>query len=162
ARPHDRAKDLAPKPRELASGLHQKKRPPFPRAPVPSGDRPPYLAPVRPLPNRDLSVPCRRTRGLDTARRLTGRHLPPTHTPPRTPSLGEVGEKSTPYIEPQIRGESFYDRVSSMLMAVVVGAFLIFAWLSIIWATTGAYASRVTMPVEIVEGYGGGGGSPEG
>jgi hypothetical protein len=64
--------------------------------------------------------------------------------------------------EPLVRGESLYDRVSSMLMAVVIGAMLVVGWLALIYATNQAYASRVTAPLQLVEVYGGGGGSPEG
>jgi hypothetical protein len=64
--------------------------------------------------------------------------------------------------EPKILGESLYDRVTSMLMAVVAGAFLVVAWLGLIYMTSQAYASRVSAPLEIVEVYGGGGGSPDG
>ena len=64
--------------------------------------------------------------------------------------------------EPRVRGESGYDRVSSMLMAVVIGALLVVGWLALIYATNQAYASRVTAPLQIIEVYGGGGGSPGG
>jgi hypothetical protein len=64
--------------------------------------------------------------------------------------------------EPRVRGESRYDQVSSMLMAVVMGAMLIAGWLFLVYQTTEAYASRVTAPLEIVEVSGSGGGSPEG
>ena len=64
--------------------------------------------------------------------------------------------------EPQVRGESLYDQVTSGLMAVVVGALLVFGWMVLILATRDAYATRVSAPVEIIEVYGGGGGSPEG
>jgi hypothetical protein len=47
-------------------------------------------------------------------------------------------------------------------MAVVIGALCVVGWLLLIYATNQAYASRVTAPLEIVEVYGGGGGSPEG
>ena len=62
----------------------------------------------------------------------------------------------------RVRGESRYDQVSSLLMAAVVGAMLVVGWLTLIYATTRAYAARVTAPLEIVEVFGGGGGSPEG
>lgn len=65
-------------------------------------------------------------------------------------------------VEPKVRGESFYDRVTSLLMAVVAGAMLVVGWLGLIYMTSQAYASRVSAPLEIVEVYGGGGGSPEG
>src|SRR5829696_1742643 len=64
--------------------------------------------------------------------------------------------------EPVVRGESRYDRVTSFLMAVVVGALLIVGWLALVYATNQAYASRVTAPLEIVDVFGGGGGSPDG
>jgi len=64
-------------------------------------------------------------------------------------------------LEPHVRGESLYDRVTSGLIASVTGAALIFAWLSLIWITQQAYASRVTAPIEIIE-VSGGGGDPNG
>jgi hypothetical protein len=62
----------------------------------------------------------------------------------------------------RIYGESAYDRVSSMLLAVVLGALLVFGWLSLIAATTSAYQARVTQPIEVIEVSGGGGGTPDG
>jgi hypothetical protein len=69
---------------------------------------------------------------------------------------------STVRFAPVIRGESLYDRVTSILMAVVIGALCVVGWLLLIYTTNQAYASRVTAPLEIIEVYGGGGGSPEG
>lgn len=66
-----------------------------------------------------------------------------------------------PY-EPMVRGESAYDRVTAMLMSVVIGAALIVGWLWLIIYTNQAYAQKVPAKLEIVEVYGGGGGSPEG
>lgn len=65
-------------------------------------------------------------------------------------------------IRARIYGESAYDRVTSMLLAVVMGALMVFGWLTIIAATTSAYQSRATRPVMVIEVSGGGGGSPEG
>jgi hypothetical protein len=79
--------------------------------------------------------------------------------PARTPEVGPLRPQWN--FEPKIRGESRYDRVTSMLMATVVGAALVVAWLGMIYLTNKAYASRVTAPLEIVD-VGGGGGSPEG
>src|SRR3954452_18174859 len=63
---------------------------------------------------------------------------------------------------PLVRGESFHDQFTSFLMSVVIGALLVVGWLALIYATNQAYASRVTAPLEIVDVFGGGGGSPEG
>ena len=73
------------------------------------------------------------------------------------PSIAE-----TPRAEPgaRIYGESAYDRVTSMLLAVVLGALLVFGWLSLIAATTSAYQARVSQPIEVIEVGGGGGGDP--
>ncbi len=74
-----------------------------------------------------------------------------------------AGEASVPLrFEARIYGESAYDRVTSLLFAVVMGALIVFGWLSVIAATTSAYASRITQPVRVVEVSGGGGGSAEG
>jgi hypothetical protein len=62
----------------------------------------------------------------------------------------------------RIYGETAYDRVTSLLLAVVLGAMLVFGWLSIIAATTSAYQARVTQPIEVIEVSGGGGGDPGG
>jgi hypothetical protein len=65
-------------------------------------------------------------------------------------------------VAPRVRGESPYDRVTSLLMAVVVGAVIVVGWLWLVYITNQAYASRVSSPLEIVDVFGGGGGSPEG
>jgi rhodanese-related sulfurtransferase len=72
------------------------------------------------------------------------------------------GNESTRIFEPVVRGESLHDQVTSILMASVIGALLVVGWLLLIYATNQAYASRVTAPLEIIDVYGGGGGSPEG
>ncbi len=64
--------------------------------------------------------------------------------------------------ESRVLGESIYDRVTSFLIAVVLGALLIVGLLGLIYLTNQAYASRVTSPLQIIEVSGGGGGSPEG
>ncbi|WP_406699923.1 hypothetical protein V5E97_13855 [Singulisphaera sp. Ch08] len=78
-------------------------------------------------------------------------------TPSSTPAPPQEGRP-----EPQVRGESIYDRVTSLLMAIVIGALLVVGWLGLVYATNQAYASRVTAPLEIVDVFGGGGGSPDG
>jgi hypothetical protein len=65
-------------------------------------------------------------------------------------------------LEARIRGESPYDRVTSFLMATVLGAILVVGWLALVYVSNQAFASRVTPPLEIIDVGGGGGGSPEG
>lgn len=64
--------------------------------------------------------------------------------------------------EPKVFGESEFDRVTSMLMAVVVGAMIVVGWLFLIYKTNQAYARRVTAPLQIIDVFGGGGGTPDG
>ncbi len=64
--------------------------------------------------------------------------------------------------EPRVVGESQFDRVTSFLMAIVLGAFMVVGLLGLIYVTTQAYAGRVTTPLNIIEVNGGGGGSPDG
>jgi hypothetical protein len=79
-----------------------------------------------------------------------------------TPSARTPAEARAVALEAKVRGESRYDRVTSLLMATVIGAALVVGWQGLIYATNQAYASRVTNPLEIVEVFGGGGGTPEG
>src|SRR5580693_10286746 len=72
-----------------------------------------------------------------------------------------AGDPSRMAGEPTVRGESRYDKVTSLLMAVVLGAMLVVGWLALVYASNQAYASRATAPLQIIE-VGGGGGSPEG
>jgi hypothetical protein len=65
-------------------------------------------------------------------------------------------------VEAKVRGESHYDRVTSFLMATVLGAILVVSWLALVYVSNQAYASRVTPPLQIIDVGGGGGGSPEG
>ena len=65
-------------------------------------------------------------------------------------------------VGPRIYGESEYDRVTSMLMAVIATAVIVVGWLSLVYLTNRSYARRVPAPIEIIEVYGGGGGTPEG
>jgi hypothetical protein len=81
------------------------------------------------------------------------------HAPGTGPPAGGGG---APAFDPKVFGESPYDRVTSMLMAVVVGAALIVGWLTLVLRTRDEYRKRVTAPLTIVEVYGGGGGSPDG
>jgi hypothetical protein len=64
--------------------------------------------------------------------------------------------------DPRVLGESRYDRVTSFLMAVVLGALLVVGWLGLVFASNQEYTSRVTSPLQIIEVFGGGGGSPDG
>jgi hypothetical protein len=71
-------------------------------------------------------------------------------------------EKSPGPPDPKVVGESMYDRVISFLMAVVMGALMVVGLLALVYISNQAYASRVSAPLQIVEVFGGGGGSPEG
>jgi hypothetical protein len=74
---------------------------------------------------------------------------------------GDSGSKSEEFAA-RVLGESIYDRVTSFLMAVVLGAVMIVGLMGLIYITNQAYASRVTAPLQIIEVSGGGGGSPDG
>ena len=63
--------------------------------------------------------------------------------------------------EAQVLGESDYDKVTAMLMAVVMGALMVVALMGFVYITNQAYASRVTTPLQMIE-VSGGGGTPEG
>jgi hypothetical protein len=76
------------------------------------------------------------------------------------PSDESAGNARKP--DPKVLGESIYDRVTSFLMAIVLGALMIVGLMALIYITNQAYASRVTAPLQIIEVYGGGGGSPTG
>lgn len=58
--------------------------------------------------------------------------------------------------------ESRFDRVSSMLMAGVIGAAILVVWLGLVYLTNRSFASDVTSPIRIIEVSGGGSGTPEG
>src|SRR4051812_27957042 len=90
-------------------------------------------------------------------------HAAALHGPGPAPG-GEPAGTATldPPEGPKVFGESRYDRVTSMLMAVVLGAAFVVGLLYLIYLTNQEYASRVTAPLMIVEVFGGGGGSPEG
>jgi hypothetical protein len=75
-----------------------------------------------------------------------------------TPKVEEAQELS----EPRVIGETKYDQVTSLLMAVVLGAILVVGWLALVYASNQAYAARVTAPMQIIDVTGGGGGSPDG
>ena len=47
-------------------------------------------------------------------------------------------------------------------MAILCGAILVVGWLGIVYVSTQAYAARVTAPLQIIDVFGGGGGSPDG
>jgi hypothetical protein len=79
-----------------------------------------------------------------------------------TATLGPGDSKAMGVPDPSVRGESDFDRVSSLLLAVILGAVLAFGWLALMYVTSQAYQKRVTSPLEIVDVGGGGGGSPEG
>ena len=67
-----------------------------------------------------------------------------------------------PVVEVKILGESKYDQITSLLMAILCGAILVVGWLGIVYVSTQAYAARVSAPIQIIDVFGGGGGSPDG
>ena len=73
-----------------------------------------------------------------------------------------VAEGAVAEFIPRVFGESDYDRVSSMLMAVVIGAAIVVGWMYLIYKTNEALSARVTAPLIIVDVFSGGGGSPDG
>ena len=75
-------------------------------------------------------------------------------------TVTKAGEESR--ATPRVLGESKLDRVTSLLMAVILGAMLVVGWLALIFVTNQEFAARVTSPLQIVEVFGGGGGSPDG
>jgi hypothetical protein len=64
--------------------------------------------------------------------------------------------------DPRVFGESDYDRVTSMLLAIVVGAMMVVGLLALIYYTNQDFATRVSAPLQIIDVFGGGGGSPDG
>lgn len=64
--------------------------------------------------------------------------------------------------EAKVFGESPYDRVIAMLLAVVVGAALVVGLLALVYYTNQEFATRVSAPLQIIDVFGGGGGSPDG
>ncbi|MEW4567085.1 hypothetical protein AB1L88_04390 [Tautonia sp. JC769] len=85
---------------------------------------------------------------------------PSAAAPPPPASAGE-GEASRS-LQPQIQGETDYDRVTSLLMAVIISAVIIVGWLALIYLTNRSYARSVPAEIEIIEVYGGGGGRLDG
>ena len=79
-----------------------------------------------------------------------------------TPAAAVATAELVPELPVKVLGESRYDRVTSFLMAVVLGAILVVGWLALVYVCNQAYASRVTAPLQILEVSGGGGGTPEG
>ena len=71
-------------------------------------------------------------------------------TRPRIATPTRRAEKPSGF-EARILGESIYDRVTSLLMAVVMGALMVVGLMGLIYMTNQAYASRVTAPLQIVE-----------
>jgi hypothetical protein len=78
------------------------------------------------------------------------------------PAPAEKAAEEKPELEVKVLGESKYDQITSLLMAVLMGAILVVGWLGLIYVSTQAYASRVSAPIQIIDVFGGGGGSPDG
>jgi rhodanese-related sulfurtransferase len=86
----------------------------------------------------------------------------PVGNAPQSPQPPQPGPGANVSVEAKVRGESRFDQVSSLLMAFVVGAGLVVGLLWLVYITDTAFATKVTSSLEIIEVYGGGGGSPEG
>ena len=87
---------------------------------------------------------------------------PTPETAPASPSPAPAALGPAPAIAARIHGESGYDRVTSLLMAVIISAAIVVGWLGLIYLTNRSYARSVPAAIEIIEVIGGGGGSPEG
>lgn len=84
-------------------------------------------------------------------------------TDPAIPKVKPPAPSTEPAaLSPRLRGESDYDRVTSGLMAFIVGAAVVVAWLGLIYLTNKAFAVHTAAPIQIIEVLGGGGGSPDG
>jgi hypothetical protein len=81
---------------------------------------------------------------------------------PEAPRIAEPPPAPADELEVKVLGESDYDKVTSLLMAIVMSAIMVVGWLALVYASNQAYASRVTPPLQIIPVFGGGGGSPEG
>ncbi len=82
--------------------------------------------------------------------------------PSSKPLASDGAGSSSEEFAARVLGESILDRVTSFLMAVVLGAMMVVGLMGAIYITNQAYASRVTAPLQVIEVSGGGGGSPEG
>jgi hypothetical protein len=78
------------------------------------------------------------------------------------PAAADKAVAAEPELELKVLGESKYDQITSMLMAVLAGVVLVVAWLGLVYVSTQAFASRVSAPLQIIDVFGGGGGSPDG
>lgn len=61
-----------------------------------------------------------------------------------------------------LRGETPYDRTVSGLLAAILGTAAVVAWLGVQFMTMHAFSLPGSVPLEIIEVSGGGGGSPDG
>ena len=77
-------------------------------------------------------------------------------TPTAVERAAEAGLETDRFRGPGA-GRVDYDKVTSMLMAVVMGALMVVALMGVVYMTNQAYASRVTAPLQIIEVAGGGG-----
>jgi hypothetical protein len=94
-------------------------------------------------------------------------------TPAATPDPKAVGSPGSEPIgpqvagsglvlSPQIQGETSYDRVTSLLLAVILSTVIIVVWLGLVILTNRSHARSVAAEIQIIEVYGGGGGSLDG
>ncbi len=82
--------------------------------------------------------------------------------PPMPPDPAVVDPNQLDASLKSIVGETDYDRVTSVLMAVVLGAILGVGWLVVIYLTSEGFSGRPAPRLEIVEVFGGEGGQEDG
>lgn len=58
------------------------------------------------------------------------------------PTPGARAAAEEPDVEVKVMGESKYDQITSLLMAILCGAILVVGWLGIVYVSTQAYAVR--------------------
>ena len=95
---------------------------------------------------------------------------PPADSPASAdPKSPDSSAAPTPEAKPEpeppgpiIAGETRVDRISSGILSGIVGTAFAVGWIAIMLYTQRSFAARPLAPIEIIEVYGGGGGTPEG
>lgn len=78
-------------------------------------------------------------------------------------TAGATAEKAVPAVEPRVLGENQFDRVTSALLAFIIGTGIGVGGLVVMYIAESAFVRREPARIEIIEvAGGGGGGSPDG